>query len=126
MANAYVDSTSYEKEKKNFFRQLSREMRYIWGNPKRGDDVDKKHDCGRGALKIQIIGVKERFFGIIRSIATKRYERNFVFIVKQFIEFIKMVYDHTSTIISDEFSGYNVLNYHQTEFIYLMINHLLG
>jgi hypothetical protein len=94
--------------------------------PKRGDDMGKKRNCGQGALKTQVIGAKERSFGIVRSLATKRYEQNFVLIFKQLIEFIETICKQTTTIISGEFSGYNVLNYHKTEFIYLMISHSLG
>jgi transposase-like protein len=73
---------SNEEEKELFRSIVERDGVYLGEKPKRGGDMDKTRNCGKTALKTQIIGVKELSFGKVRSIATKRDEQNRVLIDK--------------------------------------------
>jgi hypothetical protein len=117
---------SNEEEKELFEAIVKIDETYIGGNPRKGDDPDKKRKRGKGTLKTPVIGVRERSSGKVRAIAAKRDEQNKTLTGEQLLEFIGTACKPTTTIISDEFSEYNILNYRKTEFFHLTINHSLN
>jgi hypothetical protein len=56
----------------------------------------------------------------------KQDGRNKTLTGKQLLDFVRIACKSTVAIISDEFSGYNVLNYRKTEFFHLTIDHSFG
>jgi transposase-like protein len=112
-----------EEEKELFEAIVEIDETYIGGKPPK--DKDKRRKRGRGTNKTPIIGVKEWSSGKVRAIVAKRDGKNRTLTGKQLLEFIRTACKPTTTIISDEFSGYRVLNHHKTEFFHLTINHSL-
>jgi transposase-like protein len=114
-----------EEEKKLFEAIVEIDETYIGGKSRKNDDPDKKRKRGRGTLKTPVIGVKERSSGKVRAVVAKRDGQNKTLTGKQLLEFIRTACKPTTTIISDEFTGYRVLNHHKTEFFHLTINRSL-
>jgi hypothetical protein len=115
-----------EEEKGLFEAIVEIDATYIGGKPRKGDTPDKKRKRGRWTLKTPVIGVRELSSGKVRAVVAKRDGKNRTLTGKQLLEFIRTACKPTTTIISDEFSGYRVLNHHKTEFLHLTIDHPLG
>ncbi|MDR3102323.1 MAG: IS1595 family transposase, partial [Methanocalculaceae archaeon] len=74
---------------------------------------------GKRHIKTPVVGIKERSSSHVKIVVAKRDGR-------QLLEFIRTACKSTTTVITDKFSGYNVLNNQKTKFFLLTINHSLG
>jgi hypothetical protein len=88
---------------------------YIGGKPRKekrnGEDEDnekKSPKRGRGTNKTPVVGVKERSSGKVHAVVALPDENNHKRTGKQLLGIVQSVCKPHTTIVSDEFSGYNI------------------
>jgi transposase-like protein len=111
---------------------------YIGGKPRKGnailntDGTVIRHTKptgkrGRGAAKTPVIGVKERSAGSVCAKVMLPNDQGQKLTGNQLIEALRQACADGSTVISDDFKGYNILDKeHGNGFIHLTVNHSIG
>ncbi len=84
---------------------------------------------GRGTAKIPVIGVRERFTGrVFARVAGADYNGRRL-TGKQLLAVIEAVTKANSVVMTDDFTGYNILNHKKTNpknYTHITVNHSLG
>ncbi|MDR1278052.1 MAG: IS1595 family transposase [Treponema sp.] len=82
---------------------------------------------GRGTDKTPVIGVKERNSGKVYAKVALPNEKGQKLTGKQLLSVLDTVCADNTTVASDNFSGYNILDKkHDNNFIHLSVNHSAG
>ena len=100
---------------------------YIGGKPRkknRRDDDKKGHKRGRGTKKIPVIGIVDRKKKKVYAKVSLPNKEGKKLSGNQILGILNQVCKKKSTIITDEFSGYNVVR--KTEHVHLAIDHTRG
>lgn len=110
---------------------------YVGGKPRKANNLFQipterpryRSARGRGTKKIPVIGVKERASGNVfaRVAIPDRDGRKLT--GKQLLSVISAACQAGTTVATDDFSGYNILNHEKTSperFTHLVVNHSLG
>lgn len=106
---------------------------YIGGKPRKknnhgkddkdGDDAPKAKR-GRGTSKTPVIGVKERNSGRVHAVVANYNEDGKQLSGKQLFAILKKVCKDGATIMTDQFTGYNILDYkNEKNFLRLKVDH---
>lgn len=108
---------------------------YVGGKPRKKNnhsDKDKKDDDnnenkpkrGRGTSKTPVIGVKERNTGKVHAVVANLNEEGKQLSGKQLFNVLKKVCKDGTTVMTDQFSGYNILDKKNSKnFIRLQVDH---
>ncbi|KAA6312503.1 hypothetical protein EZS27_036577, partial [termite gut metagenome] len=103
---------------------------YVGGKPSKGnnhDDNDKENNGnkrGRGTNKTPVIGVKERSTGKVHAVVANKNECGKQLIGKQLFKVLNKVCKDNTTVMTDQFSGYNILDIeNEKNFIRLKVDH---
>lgn len=106
---------------------------YIGGKPRKSNyhyyNQQNKLKKGRGTLKTPVIGVRERHTGrVFARVASADYDGKKL-TGKQLLSVIETVVKKNSVVMTDDFSGYNILNHKETNpknYIHFIVNHSIG
>ncbi len=115
------------KHGKTFEAIVEIDETYIGGKPRksnRKDDRDKHNKRGRGTKKSPIIGIVDREKKKVYAKVSLPNKEGKKLSGNQILGILNQVCKKKSTIITDEFSGYNILR--KTEYIHLVIDHTKG
>jgi transposase-like protein len=102
---------------------------YIGGKPRKDNyhnDTDKANTNkrGRGTDKTPVIGIKERSTGKVHAFVANKNEDGKQLTGKQLFKVLKAVCKDNTTVMTDQFAGYNVLNKkNEKNFIRLQVDH---
>jgi transposase-like protein len=108
---------------------------YVGGKPRKenakvdenGNRIEKKNKRGRGTDKTPVIGVKERNTKKVYAQVALPNESGQKLSGKQLLSILDKVCKDETVVISDEFSGYNILDkQHKNNFVHLTVNHSAG
>jgi transposase-like protein len=107
---------------------------YVGGKPRKenvkldenGNKI-QKNKRGRGTNKTPVIGVKERNTKKVYAQVALPNEQGQKLSGKQLLSVLDKVCKDKTVVISDEFTGYNILDkQHKNNFVHLAINHSAG
>lgn len=101
---------------------------YVGGKPCKNnghsDDEDNKPKRGRGTSKTPVIGVKERSTGKVHEVVANYNDEGKQLSGKQLCAVLKKVCKGNNTVMTDQFSGYNILDKeNECNFVRLKIDH---
>ena len=106
---------------------------YVGGKPRKKnkhDDEDKDDDNlpkpkrGRGTSKTPVIGVKERNTGKVHAVVANFNDEGKQLSGKQLFNVLKKVCKDGTTVMTDQFKGYNILNHpNEKNLVRIMVNH---
>ena len=107
---------------------------YVGGKPRKKnkhDDENKEDDDnlpkpkrGRGTSKTPVIGVKERNTGKVHAVVANFNDEGKQLSGKQLFNVLKKVCKDNTTVMTDQFSGYNILNHpNEKNLVRIMVNH---
>lgn len=108
-----------EEYKKTFEAVVEIDETYVGGKPRKdnnhsdedkGGNNDNKHSRGRGTSKTPIIGVKERNTGKVHAVVANYNEEGKHLSGKQLFSVLKKVCKPNTTVMTDQFSGYNIFD----------------
>jgi transposase-like protein len=125
--------------KKDFDCIVEIDETYVGGKPRKQNALVKpdgtliprkypaKNKRGRGTDKTPVVGVKERSTGKVYAKVMLPNEEGQKLTGKQLLEVLATACKDKTTVVSDDFSGYKILDKkHANDFIHLSINHSLG
>ena len=123
-------SKAMEKEeyKETFEAVVEIDETYVGGKPRKNndhsDDEDNKPKRGRGTSKTPVIGVKERNTGKVHAVVANYNDEGKQLSGKQLFAVLKKVCKGNNTVMTDQFSGYNILDKeNECNFVRLKIDH---
>ena len=106
---------------------------YVGGKPRKKnkhDDEDKDDDNlpkpkrGRGTSKTPVIGVKERNTGKVHAVVANFNDEGKQLSGKQLFNVLKKVCKDGTTVMTDQFKGYNILDHpNEKNLVRIMVNH---
>jgi transposase-like protein len=101
---------------------------YVGGKPRKGNNHDDKENNdnkrGRGTNKTPVIGVKERSTGKVHAVVANKNEFGKQLTGKQLFKVLNKVCKDNTTVMTDQFSGYNILDKeNEKNFIRLQVDH---
>lgn len=101
---------------------------YVGGKPRKNndhsDDEDNKPKRGRGTSKTPVIGVKERNTGKVLAVVANYNDEGKQLSGKQLFVVLKKVCKGNNPVMTDQFSGYNILDKeNECNFVRLKIDH---
>ncbi|KAA6319231.1 hypothetical protein EZS27_030851 [termite gut metagenome] len=103
---------------------------YVGGKPRKENnhnDNDKENNGnkrGRGTSKTPVIGVKERSTGKVHAVVANKNEFGKQLTGKQLFKVLNKVCKDNTTVMTDQFSGYNILDKeNEKNFIRLKVDH---
>lgn len=104
---------------------------YVGGKPRKknkhttdSDQDNNKNKRGRGTNKIPIIGVKERSTGRIHAVVGNKNKDGKQLTGKQLFSVLNKVCKSNTTVMTDQFRGYNILDYPNAKnFLRLQVDH---
>lgn len=97
---------------------------YVGGTPANKHTQCAPSKRGRGTSKTPIIGVKERNTGRVYTVVANKNEEGKQISGKQLFNILKKVCKDNTTIMTDQFSAYNILDKeNECNFIRLKIDH---
>lgn len=103
---------------------------YVGGKPrkqaKEKSDKDDKNKRGRGTSKTPVIGLKERNSNKVYAKVALPNKAGKKLTGKQLLKIIEQVCKDKTTVISDEFRSYGILDKKDSNFFHLVVNHSLG
>jgi transposase-like protein len=95
------------------------------GNPVSPEKEPRKR--GRGTDKTPVVGIKERSSGKVHAKVMLPNEKGQKLTGKQLLAVLDEACKDGTTVVSDDFSGYNILDKnHANNFIHLSVNHSIG
>ena len=117
-----------EEYKETFEAVVEIDETYVGGNPRKNydhpDDEDNKPKRGRGTSKTPVIGVKERNTGKVHAVVANYNDEGKQLSGKQLFAVLKKVCKGNNTVMTDQFSGYNILDKeNECNFVRLKIDH---
>lgn len=118
-----------EEYKETFEAVVEIDETYVGGKPRKknnhneSDDEDKPKR-GRGTSKTPVIGVKERNTGKVHAVVANYNDEGKQLSGKQLFAVLKKVCKGNNTVMTDQFSGYNILDKeNECNFVRLKIDH---
>ncbi|MCL2520263.1 MAG: IS1595 family transposase [Spirochaetaceae bacterium] len=109
---------------------------YIGGKPRKknkGNDDDNppkvappKNKRGRGTKKTPVVGVKERNSKQVYAVVAMPDKDGKKLSGKQLFNILDKVCKADTTVITDDFRSYNILDKQNSPFIHLTVNHSIG
>ncbi len=118
-----------EEYKETFEAIVEIDETYVGGKPRKknnhdGDDGndENKPKRGRGTSKTPVIGVKERNTGKVHAVVANYNDEGKRLSGKQLLAVLKRVCKPNTTVMTDEYSGYNILDGGK-DFVRLKIDH---
>ena len=115
-----------EEYKETFEAVVEIDETYVGGKPRKNndhsDDEDNKPKRGRGTSKTPVIGVKERNTGKVHAVVANYNDEGKQLSGKQLFAVLKKVCKGNNTVMTDQFSGYNILD-KENDFVRLKIDH---
>lgn len=117
-----------EEYKETFEDVVEIDETYVGGKPRKNndhsDDEDNKPKRGRGTSKTPVIGVKERNTGKVHAVVANYNDEGKQLSGKQLFAVLKKVCKGNNTVMTDQFSGYNILDKeNECNFVRLKIDH---
>ena len=118
-----------ENTKQMFEAIVEVDETYVGGKPRKDfstDENEPKSKRGRGTSKTPIIGVKERNSGKIHAVVALPNDKGQQLSGKQLLKVLNDVCKENTTVMTDQFSGYNILNNgveNTKKLIRIMIDH---
>ncbi len=118
-----------EEYKETFEAVVEIDETYVGGKPRKnnkhnGSDDETKPKRGRGTSKTPVIGVKERNTGKVHAVVANYNDEGKQLSGKQLFAVLKKVCKGNNTVMTDQFSGYNILDKeNECNFIRLKIDH---
>lgn len=117
-----------EEYKETFEAVVEIDETYVGGKPRKNndhsDDEDNKPKRGRGTSKTPVIGVKERNTGKVHAVVANYNEEGKLLSGKLLFSILKKVCKGNNTVMTDQFSGYNILDKeNECNFVRLKIDH---
>lgn len=117
-----------EEYKETFETVVEIDETYVGGKPRKNndhsDDEDNKPKRGRGTSKTPVIGVKERNTGKVHAVVANYNDEGKQLSGKQLFAVLKKVCKGNNTVMTDQFSGYNILDKeNECNFVRLKIDH---
>jgi len=112
---------------KTFEAMVEIDETYIGGKPRkknRKDDRDKHNKRGQGTKKNPVIGIVDREKKKVYTKVSLPNKERKKLSGNQILAILNQVCKKKSTIITDEFTGYNILR--KTEHVHLVIDHTKG
>ncbi len=106
---------------------------YVGGKPRKEnvhnerETNEKFNKRGRGSSKTPVIGVKERSSGRVHCVVANANENGQQLTGKQLLKVLDNVCKRGTKVMTDQYSGYNIINEgreeNTKEFIRIMVNH---
>lgn len=125
-----------EEYKETFEAIVEIDETYVGGKPRKdnnhSDDNkdnnnENKQKRGRGTSKTPVIGVKERNTGKVHAVVANYNEEGKQLSGKQLFNVLKKVCKTNTTVMTDQFSGYNILDKkNDCNFVRLKIDHTVA
>lgn len=117
-----------EDYKETFEAIVEIDETYVGGKPRKNNnhnDVDENGGKrGRGTSKTPVIGVKERGTGKVHAVVANYNKDGKQLSGKQLFAVLKDVCKGNNTVMTDQFSGYNILDHENDKnFIRLKVDH---
>lgn len=117
-----------EEYKETFEAVVEIDETYVGGKPRKNndysDDENNKPKRGRGTSKTPVIGVKERNTGKVHAVVANYNDEGKQLSGKQLFAVLKKVCKGNNTVMTDQFSGYNILDKeNECNFVRLKIDH---
>ncbi|MDR3101838.1 MAG: transposase [Methanocalculaceae archaeon] len=79
----------------------------------------RKENAAGNTAKTPVVGFKERSSGKVRAVVAKKDGQNKTMTGRQLIGISQQACKAKTTVISDEFTGYRILDNHKSEFGYV-------
>ena len=106
-----------EEYKETFEAIVEIDETYVGGKPRKdndhsdkGNESENKPKRGRGTSKTPVIGVKERNTGKVHAVVANYNEDGKQLSGKQLFSVLKKVCKPNTVVMTDQFSGYNILD----------------
>lgn len=125
-----------EEYKETFEAIVEIDETYVGGKPRKDnnhsdDNKDNNNENkpkrGRGTSKTPVIGVKERNTGKVHAVVANYNEEGKQLSGKQLFNVLKKVCKTNTTVMTDQFSGYNILDKeNDCNFVRLKIDHTVA
>ena len=116
-----------EEYKETFEAVVEIDETYVGGKPRKNNDHSDNEDKpkrGRGTAKTPVIGVKERNTGKVHAVVANYNDDGKQLSGKQLFAVLKKVCKGNNTVMTDQFSGYNILDKeNECNFVRLKIDH---
>jgi transposase-like protein len=103
---------------------------YVGGKPRKKNKHDEREDNdnfnkrGKGTSKVPVIGVKERGTGKVHAVVANKNKDGKQLSGKQLFSVLNKVCKDNTTVMTDQFSGYNILDKENDKnFIRLQVDH---
>lgn len=122
-----------EEYKETFEAIVEIDETYVGGKPRKDNnhsdeskdkDNENKPKRGRGTSKTPVIGVKERSTGKVHAVVANYNEDGKQLSGKQLFSVLKKVCKKNTTVMTDQFAGYNILDKeNDCNFVRLKIDH---
>lgn len=116
-----------ENTKQMFEAIVEVDETYVGGKPRKNNDENEpKSKRGRGTSKTPVVGVKERNSGKIHAVVALPNDKGQQLSGKQLLKVLNDVCKENTTVMTDQFSGYNILNNgaeNTKKLIRIMIDH---
>lgn len=117
-----------EEYKETFEAVVEIDETYVGGKPRKNnnhsDDEDNKPKRGGCTSKTPVIGVKERNTGKVHAVVANYNDEGKQLSGKQLFAVLKNVFKGNNTVMTDQFSWYNILDKeNECNFVRLKIDH---
>lgn len=116
-----------EEYKDTFEAIVEIDETYVGGKPRKENihsETDTHNKRGRGTSKTPVVGIKERNTGRVHAVVTLPDENGKQLSGKQLFKILKDVCKDNTTVMTDQFSGYNILDRpNDKNFIRLQVDH---
>lgn len=131
MLHAIRNAMSKESFKEVFDTIVEIDETYVGGKPRKENvhnerETNEKHNKrGRGSKKTPVVGIKERSSGKIHAVVSLPMEDGKNLTGKQLLTLLNDVCKKGTTVMSDQYKGYNILGTKDNikEFIHISIDH---
>ena len=124
------NAMSKEEYKETFEAIVEIDETYVGGKPRKDNkhnepETNEKHNKrGRGTSKTPVIGVKERNTGRVHCVVATSNTDGKQLTGNQLFGVLKKVCKNGTTVMTDQFSGYNILDSeNEKEFVRIKIDH---
>jgi transposase-like protein len=126
-----IRSAMAKEEMKEVFEAIVEiDETYVGGKPRKKNKHDEPENNenfnkrGRGTAKTPVIGVKERNTGKVHAVVANRNKDGQQLTGKQLFSILNKVCKENTTVMTDQFSGYNILDKpNDKNFIRLQVDH---
>lgn len=137
MLHKIREAMGKEDMKETFEAVVEIDETYVGGHPRKQNKHDNNNDNGnndtitnnghkrgRGTSKTPVIGVKERNTGKVHAVVANKNKDGKQLSGKQLFDVLKKVCKDNTTVMTDQFSGYNILDYPNSKnFVRISVDH---